>query len=266
MAQCRQHWWRCSGRCRFKPPYHGFVKRATNRAPSKHDPWWTAHQRSCGGIFVKVKEPDGYKNKKSIKKKQYNKVMTPSCAQSPSMKPMSSLIVSNGVLTHSKVPKAGRDLFPGQGYSLGKASEPLFGEVKVESDLCVNRPINKVCQGFDDQTYIHDDEPSKTAKGKQKRKVTDLSDFLVKRSRASNEKSIDITSVSPKEMTIDKLKLNLEESGPKMEESVYQGESISIIDLTHEKDQGCGSLVVCPCCQKEIRLEVMNNHLDICVS
>eukprot|EP00731_Ephydatia_muelleri_P038318 Em0718g3a len=33
----RQHWWRCTGPCRNRPPYYGFVKRAMNRAPSPQD-------------------------------------------------------------------------------------------------------------------------------------------------------------------------------------------------------------------------------------
>lgn len=61
----RKHWWRCDGKCRDKPPYFGFVKRAMNRKPSKHDSWWAEHQMGCGGNFVKVKEPE-----KSVKKKK----------------------------------------------------------------------------------------------------------------------------------------------------------------------------------------------------
>jgi len=29
-----------------------------NRPPSSHDPWWSDHQRTCGGKFEKVKEPE----------------------------------------------------------------------------------------------------------------------------------------------------------------------------------------------------------------
>jgi len=34
------------------------VKRAMNRPPSSRDPWWSDHQRTCGGVFEKVKEPE----------------------------------------------------------------------------------------------------------------------------------------------------------------------------------------------------------------
>ena len=36
-----------------------------NRAPSKNDTWWSAHQSSCGGTYTKVKEPENYGKKKS---------------------------------------------------------------------------------------------------------------------------------------------------------------------------------------------------------
>ncbi|XP_054568956.1 DNA-dependent metalloprotease SPRTN isoform X2 [Eptesicus fuscus] len=59
----RRHWWRCDGPCQFRQPYHGYVKRATNRAPSAHDHWWAEHQNTCGGTFIKVKEPENYAKK-----------------------------------------------------------------------------------------------------------------------------------------------------------------------------------------------------------
>jgi len=40
-----------------------------NRAPSKNDTWWAEHQRTCGGTYTKVKEPEDYGKKKSKKEK-----------------------------------------------------------------------------------------------------------------------------------------------------------------------------------------------------
>ncbi|KAF0287154.1 SprT-like domain-containing protein Spartan [Amphibalanus amphitrite] len=61
------HWWRCTGPCRSRPPHFGYVKRSMNRAPSKNDFWWRDHQASCGGLFEKIKEPEGYGKKKTKK-------------------------------------------------------------------------------------------------------------------------------------------------------------------------------------------------------
>ena len=44
------------------------VKRAMNRAPSPRDYWWSKHQQSCGGTYLKVKEPENYGKQKSTKK------------------------------------------------------------------------------------------------------------------------------------------------------------------------------------------------------
>ncbi|ETV70525.1 hypothetical protein H257_13915 [Aphanomyces astaci] len=53
----RVHWWKCSGPCQSKPPYFGMVKRAMNRPPGPRDPWWATHAQTCGGSYIKVKEP-----------------------------------------------------------------------------------------------------------------------------------------------------------------------------------------------------------------
>ena len=64
----RQHWWKCDGPCSKRPPYYGMVKRAMNRAPSARDPWWADHQRTCGGTYTKIKEPENYGAKKTKSK------------------------------------------------------------------------------------------------------------------------------------------------------------------------------------------------------
>ena len=38
-----------------------------NRAPSPRDPWWSDHQKKCGGTYHKVREPEDYGNKKQKK-------------------------------------------------------------------------------------------------------------------------------------------------------------------------------------------------------
>lgn len=36
-----------------------------NRAPGPNDNWWADHAARCTGQFVKMKEPEGYANKKA---------------------------------------------------------------------------------------------------------------------------------------------------------------------------------------------------------
>ncbi|XP_065199728.1 DNA-dependent metalloprotease dvc-1 [Planococcus citri] len=64
----KTHWWKCNGPCQHKAPYFGSVKRSTNRAPGPNDLWWNDHRATCGGEFIKVKEPENYVNKKQKKK------------------------------------------------------------------------------------------------------------------------------------------------------------------------------------------------------
>ncbi|CAJ0577031.1 unnamed protein product, partial [Mesorhabditis spiculigera] len=69
VANFKQHWWRCRGSCRERRPFFGWVKRASNRAPGPNDLWWKQHMQSCGGHFEKVKEPEGYGQKKKSSQK-----------------------------------------------------------------------------------------------------------------------------------------------------------------------------------------------------
>lgn len=65
----QKHWWRCNGICKDKPPYYGIVKRAMNRKPSPNDYWWLEHEKSCGGQFIKIREPDKITKKNEEKHK-----------------------------------------------------------------------------------------------------------------------------------------------------------------------------------------------------
>ncbi|OQR74559.1 hypothetical protein BIW11_00945 [Tropilaelaps mercedesae] len=64
------HHWRCDGPCRNRHPFYGWVKRSRNCAPSKNDRWWADHQRSCGGTFIKVSEPEKKERDKTQSRKR----------------------------------------------------------------------------------------------------------------------------------------------------------------------------------------------------
>ncbi|XP_044152369.1 DNA-dependent metalloprotease SPRTN [Bufo gargarizans] len=108
VEEYRKHWWRCNGPCQNRPPYYGYVKRAMNRAPSRLDPWWAEHQRSCGGTFIKVKEPE--KKTGKDKKKEDPSEVQPS--NSPEVKGK-----AHGPDIRSFFP------FSGTGYRLGAPSQ-----------------------------------------------------------------------------------------------------------------------------------------------
>lgn len=52
----KTHWWQCSSCSKI-------IKRSMNRAPSKNDNWFASHESKCGGSFIKIKEPDGFKSR-----------------------------------------------------------------------------------------------------------------------------------------------------------------------------------------------------------
>ncbi|XP_013179229.1 PREDICTED: sprT-like domain-containing protein Spartan [Papilio xuthus] len=64
------HWWRCNGPCQKQKPYFGVVRRSANRAPGPNDYWWSRHQKTCGGTFVKIKEPAKTTKTKETKQKK----------------------------------------------------------------------------------------------------------------------------------------------------------------------------------------------------
>lgn len=66
----KTHWWRCEGPCRNRKPFFGTVRRSSNRAPGPNDFWWKQHQNTCGGTFIKIKEPEKKPTKKSEPKKK----------------------------------------------------------------------------------------------------------------------------------------------------------------------------------------------------
>lgn len=53
MNYYRKHVWRCNGICRNNPPYYGYIRRSINRKPGPADSWWSFHERTCGGHFIK---------------------------------------------------------------------------------------------------------------------------------------------------------------------------------------------------------------------
>ncbi|XP_010620244.1 sprT-like domain-containing protein Spartan isoform X2 [Fukomys damarensis] len=97
VEEYRRHWWRCNGPCQYTQPYYGYVKRATNRAPSAHDYWWAEHQKTCGGTYIKIKEPENYSKKgKGKAKLQKQPISTVENKDKPSRSEAQPLIPFSG--------------------------------------------------------------------------------------------------------------------------------------------------------------------------
>lgn len=116
VASYRRHWWRCTGPCQHRRPFWGMVKRAMNRAPSEKDPWWAEHRRSCGGTFVKIKEPEG-------KRKDQHGTQKHSPAGAKKLKTTGATdirtLFQNGSKVKQPTQEKSRVPFNGQGHVLG---------------------------------------------------------------------------------------------------------------------------------------------------
>lgn len=124
VEEYRRHWWRCDGPCQHREPYYGYVKRAMNRAPSAHDYWWDAHQKTCGGTFIKIKEPENSKGKGKTNLGNYP-VATVETKDNPE-KTQKQLLIP----------------FSGKGYVLGKTiSSPSPGKFIASNSTNDNQNI-----------------------------------------------------------------------------------------------------------------------------
>ena len=64
VRECAHAVFAVQGPCIALAPHFGVVKRAMNRSPGPSDWWWAQHAATCGGSYVKVREPAGYRDKK----------------------------------------------------------------------------------------------------------------------------------------------------------------------------------------------------------
>jgi predicted SprT family Zn-dependent metalloprotease len=43
VRNCQEHVWICDGKCGYRPPYFGIIRRARNCPPGKNDWWFEKH-------------------------------------------------------------------------------------------------------------------------------------------------------------------------------------------------------------------------------
>ncbi|XP_051849570.1 DNA-dependent metalloprotease SPRTN isoform X1 [Antechinus flavipes] len=231
----RQHWWRCNGPCQNRKPYYGYVKRSMNRAPSPKDFWWAEHQRTCGGTYIKVKEPDGY---------------------SKTGKTKTDLEKRPNLATESKnkgKPKQGRSQllspFSGKGYllggtsnvsSLGKLINPpainktqeLFNQ---NCPLIATRPNHKnELKSNSSRGIISSEDKSPTKRPKIENK-TAFANFFIKKEQTNSM----CTS--------------------------RNDSKCSSFPVTSSQNSSHKKAVSCPVCQTQVLETQINEHLDSCL-
>uniref|UniRef100_A0A671QLF2 DNA-dependent metalloprotease SPRTN n=1 Tax=Sinocyclocheilus anshuiensis TaxID=1608454 RepID=A0A671QLF2_9TELE len=289
----RQHWWRCNGPCQNHRPFFGYVKRAMNRPPSARDPWWAEHQRTCGGTYTKIKEPEDYgKTGKSDKKKDKN----PSDKTSKNPKPPSS---TTGDLVNiptllSLFPPVFLKMLPATAsifYHLHKILMPIeANSFKRVSSGVSNVPRRKSVSNTNAFINVNG-SPVRIAKvndlrGKQ-RSVRDLFQAIVLKSpeRAANaagssKPATDASTANPakskkrsweehkSEHIFDYFQRTNDKSATS---TVQQREEVEDTGLPAVRDQQANNppiqiTVHCPVCHVKVPESTINEHLDSCLS
>uniref|UniRef100_A0A182QW02 Protein with SprT-like domain at the N terminus n=1 Tax=Anopheles farauti TaxID=69004 RepID=A0A182QW02_9DIPT len=122
----KTHWWKCNGPCQHKHPFYGLVKRTTNRKPGSYDFWWQEHQMTCGGEFIKIKEPSP--KRKRSNKENLGGSQTPSLPRSQDGKPKSIPSSQRNVISNYFNNSATGGIVPagGAGGHIASAKKPTY--------------------------------------------------------------------------------------------------------------------------------------------
>lgn len=273
------HWWKCNGPCQYKKPFYGSVKRCKNRAPGPYDRWWAHHQATCGGVFIKVKEPEGFglKKKQTVPKqldvKPVNKITNfITILDSPvnEVHHDGSDIYSKSKENNQKVQFDDKSNSPTQTISDKNAemsSEP------TEPNECDNDKQNIeqnlfLLNDYYDENDFSDEDVSDLYDGTSECPICDmlvLTDWLNDHLQDCDQlKKMFGNEINDKckcpvcNNTVDRSLMNEHLNSCKMLINVFENDFESIPDDTN--------YVNCPCCNKMVKESNINTHLDICMS
>lgn len=233
----KTHWWRCDGVCKERGPYFGYVKRTCNRAPGKSDSWWQKHEQTCGGAFIKVKEPEKIEKKRKGKENKTKAIAPP--LKTPKMSPGADIrkffkpdrekdspksssnvvgpkIEEKPIVKPSKPSTSGITL-GGKGSGRSRLLDK-FADKKPKTE----KPSGNMC----DEVIVIDDElPVQPSWSDRVKQEFDDDDIIIIDGEFDDNFPSQIPAIKPKPT-----------------------------DLCH-----------CPCCNKSIEVEKINEHLDQCL-
>ncbi|KJH52138.1 hypothetical protein DICVIV_01603 [Dictyocaulus viviparus] len=223
----KQHIWRCNGPCRQRRPFYGFVKRSCNRAPGPNDYWWNAHKSTCSGTFHKIKEPEGYGQRKR---------KGPTETDIPGKKHKTDKTLdqyfSNAAIGRGQVCGVS-DKLVNQLNSSTAASSSRASVSTKELAGCLQRiggPFTKESSGISDRTAVkHDLE------------------FVREDLCSPSTPALSTSSASERKND--------------MAVTVFPNYSVSV-----EKTTTLDTFVCCPLCDEKVIEFFVNDHLDICLS
>ena len=184
VAAQRKHVWQCDGPCKYRPPYYGKCSRAMNRPPGKNDSWYEHHQKSCGGNWMKVSEPE-----KKTKAKKLDTTDKNSSTQSKSFKNESKRAYDQPDIS-KYFKKTSKNTPP-----VKIKSEPLKSEAKSDDFIHLKSDGHRL-GGSKKTSRLLDkfDINSKTLKHSNSKAITPSSINSISKSKGINYETIDLTS------------------------------------------------------------------------
>lgn len=232
------------------------VRRAMNRAPSPQDPWWPDHQRTCGGTYVKVKEPENYKMKKRKTKDDFGHSKSNAIKGTPKIYDLWNKVTSkNNEETNKKNEETNKK----------KEETNKKDEVKTrkndqrsgescssngkENDI---RKINFAFQPFTGKGRVLGDGKVSTVSNGNHTLLSGLGET----SQAKVESSKDLSNSMQKKHSGNELTIV-----DAFRNSSGQKVPLVVLDSTSSESE----YVTCPVCTNQVKKNLINNHLDSCL-
>lgn len=295
MKLYQTHWWRCNGPCQHQRPRFGIVRRSNNRAPGPSDYWWCSHQKLCGGMFIKIKEPEKFGKKgvakpnkvtSDITKFVINKNNTGNKAAKPVLKDSNSvskvktksnsssalIVTKNNVLFNPQIVKPSK---PGCSHNDGQilsnrkrtASVDVVEQVRnvwAKKQISLTPPakgktiIQGTCNNAKNKLNIdmkHPEEP--------KNKVAKIDDSFITKAKTilkdiyGQDFDLKRSDVDNKLVIISKESTTSNSTANKLlKQNTNAG----------DKEKFAINLVDCPVCLAKVASDIINRHLDECLN
>lgn len=231
-----------------------------NRPPSSKDSWWAKHQETCGGTYIKIKEPDDYKKKGKTNEEENSKTLQGKNGDIKKMLEKSCSTNSSTLKQSSQKTSAG---FSGTGHTLGGVKQESLSKQ-------FSRPSEAAAFAAQKRHSQTNGSPvSKKMKGSSKGKERHKEIAKVDRSSIKEITTTNRNSTSPsKLMTASKDIRDLYNKGTKCTSFITDSAPCSssstvshdedIIDLTDDK--------ACPICGfTSPKPDLLSMHINECL-
>ncbi|KAJ8678803.1 hypothetical protein QAD02_014590 [Eretmocerus hayati] len=289
----QQHWWKCNGPCQKRPPYFGMVRRAMNRAPGPNDFWWKEHQLTCGGQYIKIKEPVKPESKK---KKSDNKAQASgkSPVDAPAKNSILNWMTKNNSTSTAPSTSSGEILkTPKINPSNTKriAVPTLQTNIKGSFNGLVNKNSRSVNNPMTHQEDVH--TQSRVSGMNNLKKLGNSTNnvhgwgtggpgsgsksnelhSIIKSKKTSPSLSFSGTlggSKSGKSKLLDQFYTPAEKnksltSQVQNDDKTSENQAVRVSNIDQRLEDGVTALVICPCCNSSIEETKINQHLDVCL-